>query len=182
MLGNQTCFRLMAYWNIISKIPNNYKVMEGFIKGRRMDEDHSKTNYFNHTRMSNFEIVVVKTGIGYRPNKFLKSGSCLWNKEFEWTLKMDFFFNQKDFFQNNVLPSDWRLSYIQTTLYCQWVAIQHPRKCQHWLKVKLHSSNIMLSTCDNQILKNKSMYREFWVNQLPVLLIGCVIFKWFGSL
>ena len=71
VLGNQTYFRLMAYWNIISKIPNNYKVMEGFIKGRRMDEDHSKTNYFNHTRVSNFEIEVVKMGIGCRPN-FLK--------------------------------------------------------------------------------------------------------------
>ena len=44
--------------------------MEGFIKGRRMDEDHSKTNYFNHTRMSNLEMV-VKMGIGFRP-KFLK--------------------------------------------------------------------------------------------------------------
>ena len=44
--------------------------MEGFIKGRRMDEDHSKTNYFNHTRMSNFE-KVVKMGTGFRP-KFLK--------------------------------------------------------------------------------------------------------------
>ena len=65
VLGNQTCFRLMAYWNIISKIPNNYKVMEGFIKGRRMDEDHSKTNYFKHTRMSNFEIVIVKMGIAH---------------------------------------------------------------------------------------------------------------------
>ena len=102
VLGNQTCFRLMAYWNIISKIPNNYKVMEGFIKGRRMDEDHSKTNYFKHTRMSNFEIVIVKMGIGYRPIKFLKCGrgSCSWNKDFKWTLKMDFFFlSRKTFFK-----------------------------------------------------------------------------------
>ena len=152
VLGNQTCFRLMAYWNIISKIPNNYKVMEGFIKGRRMDEDHSKTNYFNHSRMSNFEIVVVKMGIGYRPIKFLKSGSCLWNKEFEWTLKMDFFFNQKDFFQNNVLPSDWRLGKLHSNNIMLSVSdIRHPRKCQHWLKFKLHSSNTTLSMSDNQI-------------------------------
>ena len=76
-----------------------------------MDEDHSKTNYFNHTRMSNLEMV-VKMGIGFRP-KFLKVDHV-----FEWALKIEFFLIQEDFFQNNVLPSDWRLSYIQTSLYC----------------------------------------------------------------
>ena len=80
--------------------------MEGFIKGRRMDEDHSKTNYFNHTRMSNFEIRVVKMGIGYRPN-FLNVDHVFEKKSLnELYLKMDSIFHPGRLFQNHVLPSD----------------------------------------------------------------------------